>query len=234
MKRAAKGPWTKRHAGPGGCFERAGKSGRAEGAGPEQARRDARRAHEPGWRPGAEDGAGATPERRPDARARGQGQQAASFADAAADRIERLGGYLEQTSGERALAGRRGIRSPSTVDGRGLRTRRGPGCFPVPEGLVGAPLRRRSRADSDVVRPESCDGVTARSTAASRSLARATARAGEHGVEQQPRRGAAGAAAGRGRPRPDARCLPACAAGGRAGEGGDGAEGARRGARVSG
>ena len=36
-------------------------------------------------------------------REEGQGQQVASFADSAADQIERLGGYLEQTSGNELL-----------------------------------------------------------------------------------------------------------------------------------
>ena len=41
----------------------------------------------------------------------GEGQQVAGVADGAADRIERLGGYLEQTSGDECCAMSRNSRA---------------------------------------------------------------------------------------------------------------------------
>ena len=74
-------------------------------------------------------------------REQGEGQQVAGVADSAAERIERLGGYLERTSGEEFLRDAEDFarQRPSMVAGPGANGR--PGGFPFPESVVRAPLR---------------------------------------------------------------------------------------------
>ena len=52
-------------------------------------------------------------------REQGEGQQVAGVTEGAADRIERLGGYLERTSGDELLRDAEDSRAPAALDGGG-------------------------------------------------------------------------------------------------------------------
>ena len=122
---------------------RAGEGRRVEGAGQEQARRDPRSAYERG---GVQARKIAQALRRSGEQLsnEGNGQQVAGLVEGAADQLERLGGYLERTSGVELVRDIEDFarRRPGLSRGRGW----WPGLrfVAVPEGYFRASLRRIS------------------------------------------------------------------------------------------
>lgn len=110
----------------------------------------------------------------------GEGGHVVGVAEGAADRFERLGGYLDQTSGDELL---RDVEEFA---------RRRPGWSPEWDWWQVSLLRGSSRRRPSVATNRRSGAATPvgtattpprRDTPTSRSAARATARAGEHGVK---------------------------------------------------